>query len=80
MMYFETLVLLQFVAAIHVSYNPSGTTILRSDAVDENALVLDKVGTDVWVRKSRMAREVQPLNVLSPMLVTPFGITTDARE
>lgn len=56
-MYFDTLVLLQLVAAIQEPYNPSGTTILRSDATDENALVLDKVGTDVWVRKSRMARE-----------------------
>jgi hypothetical protein len=45
-----------------------------------NALEFDNVGTDAWERKSKKAALRQELNALLPMLVTLFGITTEARE
>jgi hypothetical protein len=46
---------LQFVAAIHSSYKASGTMILQSEGIDENAFVLDRVGTASRAEKSKKA-------------------------
>ena len=52
----------QFVAAIHVVYRASGTTILYVLFVLPNALMLARVGTAVACEKSTSSSDVHPLN------------------
>ena len=44
------------------------------------ALVSDNVGTAAWLEKSYSSTELQLINVLAPIRVTPPGIDTPIRE
>ena len=69
----------QFVSAIQVLYNESGTTILQSDAMLENAFVFANEGIEVWEEKSYLAIPEQPLNAWAAIELTPLGIDNTER-